>query len=84
MPIYEYTCTNCWQEFEVFLSYNEYSHATIICPFCDIRSQTTGGPIIRKISYSPIIYKGDGFYKNDTRNSTTDGRLSGDSEELGE
>ncbi len=34
MPAYDYRCLNCKQNFEVYLSYNEYNTRTVHCPHC--------------------------------------------------
>ncbi len=43
MPNYEYRCLDCRKRFEVSLSYKEYDHAVIHCPFC------RGGHVQRRI-----------------------------------
>lgn len=59
MPTYEYECRSCGSGFEVFQS---MSDATLtVCPSCgkDVRRKIHGG--------TAIIFKGSGFYKNDSR-----------------
>ncbi len=35
MPYYEYYCTDCNQNFEIFLTYQEYGSQMTNCPMCD-------------------------------------------------
>lgn len=35
MPRYGYHCQNCGKKFRIFLSYQEYGSAAVICPFCE-------------------------------------------------
>jgi putative FmdB family regulatory protein len=60
MPIYEYRCQSCENEIEVFVrSKNEPES----CPTCE-------GQLARKISRAGVIFKGSGFYVNDSRGSS--------------
>lgn len=34
MPTYEYRCIDCNHKFDLFLSYQEYESAAIVCPSC--------------------------------------------------
>ncbi|HVN15614.1 MAG TPA: zinc ribbon domain-containing protein [Anaerolineales bacterium] len=34
MPTYDYTCLNCGQRFDVFLSYSEYGVKEVLCAHC--------------------------------------------------
>lgn len=60
MAIYEFVCTDCGTKFsmsctyDIALSYNG-------CPFC--KSTRTK----RVYNSIPIIFKGKGFYKNDSK-----------------
>ena len=58
MPIYEYRCANCGHfEQNQSIKDNPLTH----CPTCD-------GPVQRLISKSVgIIFKGSGFYINDSK-----------------
>jgi putative FmdB family regulatory protein len=61
MPTYEYECRSCGADFEVFQS---MSDAPItVCPSCGqgVRRKINGG--------TGVIFKGSGFYKNDSRKS---------------
>jgi len=61
MPTYEYECKSCSHSFEVFQAMSEAALSS--CPSC-------GGALRRLIGGGTgIIFKGSGFYKNDSRNS---------------
>ena len=58
MPTYQYACTSCGHEFEAFQSFSE---ATITeCPTCK-------GEVRKVYSNVGVVFKGTGFYKNDSR-----------------
>ena len=65
MPTYEYFCTKCEQEFELFQSMNDKALAT--CPKGLCRLKTWGkGKVKKKIGAGAgIIFKGSGFYITD-------------------
>ncbi|MHB8764178.1 MAG: FmdB family zinc ribbon protein [Deferrisomatales bacterium] len=56
MPIYEYQCQACHDEFEVSQKINDAPLAA--CPKCD-------GPVQKKISLGSFALKGSGWYKTD-------------------
>lgn len=59
MPIYEYTCKDCANKFDVVGSFHMFVYYEPVCPIC-------GGKNIKKlISLSNIVFKGKGFYSND-------------------
>lgn len=59
MPTYEYECRTCGKTFEAFQSMSDPAIET--CPEC-------GKPVRRLIGGgSGIIFKGTGFYVNDSR-----------------
>jgi putative FmdB family regulatory protein len=59
MPIYEYECLTCGTIFEKRQSFSEPAKAD--CP--------KGHPETRRLISSPaIVFKGSGFYVNDSRN----------------
>jgi putative FmdB family regulatory protein len=65
MPTYEYECTSCGAAFDAFQSMSEAPLKS--CPTC-------GKSVKRKINGgSGIIFKGSGFYKNDSRKASTSG-----------
>jgi putative FmdB family regulatory protein len=56
MPIYEYRCENCGNEFE---EWQKFSDPVVDkCPGC-------GGPARRLISQSTFVLKGTGWYVTD-------------------
>jgi putative FmdB family regulatory protein len=68
MPAYDYACNNCGHRFEKNQGMSEAPLK--ICPECSTEA-------LRKV-FSPIglVFKGAGWYKNDSRACTT-GRESG-------
>jgi len=63
MPTYDYKCTNCNHVFEYFQSMNDDPLSQ--CPEC-------GGEVKRMIGGgSGLIFKGSGFYVNDSKKSTS-------------
>lgn len=62
MPIYEYECGSCGRRFEQLQRITEDALATD--PEC-------GGPVHRVIQPVGIIFKGSGFYVNDSRKSSS-------------
>jgi putative FmdB family regulatory protein len=64
MPTYEYECRSCSTAFEAFQSMSD--DALSSCPSC-------GGRVRRLIGKGMgIIFKGSGFYKNDSRKPDPD------------
>lgn len=62
MPTYQYMCTECGHAFEKFQSFSEDALTT--CPECTGR--------LRKVFNSVgVVFKGSGFYKTDSRASST-------------
>jgi putative FmdB family regulatory protein len=63
MPTYEYECRSCSHSFEAFQAMSEDPLTS--CPEC-------GGPVRRLIGGGTgIIFKGSGFYVNDSRKSSS-------------
>ena len=63
MPTYEYECRSCSHSFEAFQGMSEAPLSS--CPEC-------GGPVRRLIGGGTgIIFKGSGFYVNDSRKSSS-------------
>lgn len=73
MPTYEYKCTTCEERFEIEQSIHEDSLETL--PGDDHEHQ------LKKV-FSPvgIAFKGDGFYRNDARSSSSGSSSSSDGE----
>ena len=64
MPTYQYACTECGHAFEQFQSFSD--DALTECPECQGR--------LRKVFNAVgVVFKGSGFYRNDSRDkkSTT-------------
>jgi putative FmdB family regulatory protein len=62
MPTYEYECASCGKDFDVFQSMSD--DPLKVCPTC-------GGAVRRVINGGTgVIFKGSGFYKNDSRKSS--------------
>ena len=62
MPTYQYACTACGHEFEVFQSFTEDSLTE--CPECK-------GEVKKVFSAVGVVFKGSGFYKTDSAKSST-------------
>ncbi|HEY5111678.1 MAG TPA: FmdB family zinc ribbon protein [Acidimicrobiales bacterium] len=60
MPTYEYECQTCHERVEAVQKFSEPS--LTICPLC-------GGELRKVFSAVGIVFKGSGFYKNDSRPS---------------
>src|ERR1700681_2005980 len=66
MPVYGYRCTN-GHRFEVQQRITEPPLS--VCPQC-------GAPVTRVFYPVGIIFKGGGFYKTDSRGSSSDGSIT--------
>jgi putative FmdB family regulatory protein len=62
LPTYDYQCRNCGHTIEVIHPMIEDGPST--CEVC-------GGPLRRILHPAGIIFKGSGFYKTDSRSSST-------------
>lgn len=69
MPTYEYACKDCGSHLEVVQSFTD--DALTECPSCNGRLRKVFGAI-------GIAFKGSGFYKNDSRSSTSTSKKSSD------
>jgi putative FmdB family regulatory protein len=58
MPTYQYECSDCGHQFELFQSFAEAP--ITICPQCK-------GEVKKVYSNIGVVFKGTGFYKNDSR-----------------
>ena len=58
MPTYQYACTECGHGFEQFQSFSD--QALTECPTC-------GGRLRKVFNSVGIVFKGSGFYRNDSR-----------------
>ncbi|MHB8189308.1 MAG: FmdB family zinc ribbon protein [Ferrimicrobium sp.] len=60
MPTYEYACRECGEHLEVVQSF--YDDPLTKCLVC-------GGDLRKVFGNVGIVFKGSGFYKNDSRNT---------------
>jgi putative FmdB family regulatory protein len=60
MPLYEYQCKECGVRFERTQSFHDAPLS--VCPECE-------GQVHRVIGHTGVIFKGSGFYINDSRKS---------------
>jgi putative FmdB family regulatory protein len=67
MPTYEYACKSCGEHLEVVQSFKD--EALTECPNC-------GGPLRKVFGNIGISFKGSGFYKTDSRSSTSAAKTS--------
>jgi len=58
MPTYEYACNSCGHRFEAVQAFSDA--ALTQCPECK-------GEIRKVYSNVGVVFKGSGFYKNDSR-----------------
>jgi len=62
VPTYQYACTECGERLEAVQSFSD--PALTVCPACQGR--------LRKVFNSVgIVFKGSGFYRNDSRAAAT-------------
>ncbi len=62
MPTYQYACTECSHAFEQFQSFSD--DALTVCPQCS-------GKLRKVFNAVGVVFKGSGFYRNDSRQTTT-------------
>jgi len=62
MPVYEYRCKNCGHQFEATQAFSD--DALTECPECQ-------GELRKVFGSVGISFKGSGFYKNDSRGSSS-------------
>lgn len=60
MPTYEYECQTCHERVEAVQKFSDAALTT--CPKC-------GGELRKVFSAVGIVFKGSGFYKNDSRST---------------
>ena len=71
MPTYEYRCKDCGDELEVVQSFTDDPLDT--CPSC-------GGDLRKKFAAPGISFRGSGFYKTDSRGSSSSTTAAGSSD----
>ena len=74
MPTYEYACTACGERLEAVQKFTD--DPLTVCPACE-------GKLRKLFSPVGIVFKGSGFYRNDSRvsagNGSKDKQLNGSS-----
>ena len=68
VPTYQYSCTDCGHFFEQFQSFSEDSLTE--CPAC-------GGKLRKVFNAVGVVFKGSGFYRNDSRGSSSTSEKAG-------
>lgn len=77
MPVYEYICDTCQDDFEVRRSFTDTTVPS--CPVCN-----GSGRVRRKFSAPAIVFKGSGFYVTDSRGKNSAATPGGGKKEGGE
>jgi putative FmdB family regulatory protein len=62
VPTYQYQCTECGEGLEAVQKFTD--DALTVCPNCD-------GRLKKVFSAVGIVFKGSGFYRNDSRGSSS-------------
>ncbi|MFF0015969.1 FmdB family zinc ribbon protein [Streptomyces sp. NPDC005374] len=62
MPTYQYQCTECGEGLEAVQKFSD--DALTVCPNCQ-------GRLKKVFSAVGIVFKGSGFYRNDSRGSSS-------------
>lgn len=62
MPTYAYTCTECGHAFDIHQSFSDA--ALTECPACS-------GKLRKVFSSVGVVFKGSGFYRNDSRSTSS-------------
>jgi putative FmdB family regulatory protein len=62
VPTYQYQCTDCGEALEVRQSFTD--DALTVCPSCD-------GSLRKVFNAVGVVFKGSGFYRNDSRSSVS-------------
>ncbi|MFC4609010.1 FmdB family zinc ribbon protein [Streptomyces maoxianensis] len=62
MPTYQYQCTECGEGLEAVQKFTD--DALSVCPSCE-------GRLKKVFSAVGIVFKGSGFYRNDSRGSSS-------------
>ncbi len=83
VPAYDYSCQTCGTRFEVIQSFSEDS--LTVCPQADsiaspaACTQPGKGQVAKVFSVPSITFKGDGFYRNDSRSGAKSSSMAGSS-----
>jgi putative FmdB family regulatory protein len=62
LPTYQYRCTECDHAFDQFQSFTD--DPLTVCPVC-------GGRLRKVFNAVGVVFKGSGFYRNDSRGNGT-------------
>ncbi|MUK01732.1 FmdB family transcriptional regulator [Vibrio cholerae] len=62
MPMYAYACKDCGHAFDIQQAFSDDS--LTVCPEC-------GGTLRKKFNSVGVVFKGSGFYRNDSRDTKT-------------
>ncbi|MBW6433069.1 FmdB family transcriptional regulator [Actinoplanes hulinensis] len=68
MPTYQYSCTECGEQLEAVQSFSD--PALTECPNC-------AGKLRKVFNSVGIVFKGSGFYRNDSRSGSVSAEKSG-------
>ncbi len=68
MPTYQYACTECGHELEAVQAFSD--EPLTVCPACEGRLRKLFGSV-------GIVFKGSGFYRTDSRASSSSSSSSG-------
>ena len=74
MPTYAYRCADCGHRFEAVQSFTD--DALTVCPVCN-------GTLRKVFNAVGVVFKGSGFYRNDSRAASTSAGSSPASGESG-
>lgn len=83
VPAYDYSCQTCGTRFEVIQSFSEDS--LTVCPQADSIASPAActhpgrGQVAKVFSVPSITFKGDGFYRNDSRSGAKSSTTAGSS-----
>ena len=67
MPTYQYTCNDCGHFLEAVQSFSDDS--LTVCPAC-------GGALRKVYNAVGVVFKGSGFYRTDSRGSSSSSETS--------
>ncbi|MFX4287020.1 FmdB family zinc ribbon protein [Janibacter sp. G349] len=62
MPTYAYACADCGHAFDIVQSFSD--DALTVCPEC-------GGNLRKQFNAVGVVFKGGGFYRNDSRKTSS-------------
>jgi putative FmdB family regulatory protein len=68
VPTYAYACKDCGHEFDIVQSFSDDS--LTVCPECE-------GALRKKFNSVGVVFKGSGFYRNDSRSEGSASKGSG-------